>query len=129
MDFILGYSSLMAHFNTLLKDPLFILYVAAVLSDLLLGNVKAWSLHIVDSDVGLKGTLKHGGIFMFVVIMLPPLTYYLGNPSVSMSILAYLVYQYMISIIENLGQLGYKVPKVFEERLRKIEQQEVDWDK
>lgn len=126
MDFVLGYSVLIGHFNTLIKDPLFILYVATVISDIVLGNIKAWTNGDVDSHVGLKGTLKHGGIFIFVVVMLPPLTYYLNSNAVSMGILSYLVYQYLISVVENLGQLGYKVPKVFEERLRKIEKKEGD---
>ena len=120
MNFNLGYIVVWQHFETAFRDPLFILYVSGVLVDIVLGNIKAWTNGTVNSNVGVKGTLKHLGVFTFVILLLPPLTYYLGNNGVSMAVLGYLVYQYIVSIIENLGGLGYNVPRVFKDKLTQL---------
>lgn len=120
MDIYIAYSTLVTHFESAFKDPLFVLYTASVIVDIVLGNIKAWTINDVASDVGVKGTLKHLGVFTFVVLLLPPLTYYLGNNAVSLGVLSYLVYQYLVSIIENLGQLGFDVPTVFKQKLRQL---------
>lgn len=121
MEIYIAYSTLIMHFESAFKDPLFVLYTASVIVDIVLGNVRAWTTNDVASDVGVKGTLKHLGVFTFVVLLLPPLTYYLGNNAVSLGVLSYLVYQYIISIIENLGQLGFDVPTVFKQKLRQLD--------
>ena len=120
MNFNLGYVTLIQHFETAFRDPLFVLYVSGVLVDIVLGNIKAWTNGTVDSNVGVKGTLKHLGVFTFVIILLPPLSYYLGNSGVSIGVLGYLVYQYIVSIIENLGGLGFNVPTIFKDKLRQL---------
>ena len=120
MEIYVGYSTLIMHFESAFKEPLFILYTASVIFDIVLGNVKAWTINDVASDIGVKGTLKHLGVFSFVVLLLPPLSYYLGNNGVSLAVLSYLVYQYIISIVENLGQLGFDVPTVFKQKLRQL---------
>ncbi len=121
MEIYIAYSTLIMHFESAFKDPLFLLYTASVVVDIVLGNVRAWTTNDVASDVGVKGTLKHLGVFTFVILLLPPLTYYLGNNGVSLGVLSYLVYQYLVSIVENLGQLGFDVPTVFKQKLRQLD--------
>ena len=118
----LAYIELVTHFESAFREPLFILYLASAIVDVVLGNIRAWSMNDVDSHVGVRGTMKHLGVFTFVVLLLPPLAYYLGNNAVSLGILTYLVYQYLISIVENLGQLGFDVPTVFKEKLRRLDE-------
>ena len=120
MNFNLGYAMLIKHFETAFRDPLFILYVSCVLVDIVLGNIKAWTNGTVDSNVGVKGTLKHLGVFTFVIVLLPPLSYYLENSGVSIGVLGYLVYQYIVSIVENLGGLGFNVPSIFKDKLTQL---------
>ena len=119
--FYVGYGELVRHFEVLFRDPLFVLYGSSVLVDIVLGNIKAWTLNDVDSHVGVRGSLKHLGVFTFVVLLLPPLTYYLGNSGVGIGVLTYLTYQYLISIVENLGVLGFDVPNIFKEKLRRLD--------
>ena len=121
-----AYVELVQHFELLFKDPLFMLYSSAVLVDIVLGKVRAWTNNDVDSHVGVRGTLKHLGVFTFVVVLLPPLTYYLGNSAVGVGVLTYLVYQYLISIVENLGELGFNVPTIFKEKLRRLDVDDVN---
>ena len=113
-----GFVNLVAYFQFAFKQPVFWLYVASVVADIILGNARAWITDDVNSDVGIKGTVKHFAVFSFVVVLLPPLAYYLGTSAVSVAITTYLVYQYMISVVENLGMLGFKVPKVFMQSMR-----------
>ena len=124
MEFVLGYSLLIEHFESAFKDPLFILYIATVIVDIVLGNIKAWMNDDVNSKIGVQGTLKHVGVFTFVIILLPPLTYYLNNSGVAITILGYLVYQYIISIIENLGVMGFKMPDVFEKSFTQLKERD-----
>lgn len=102
------------------NNPLVLLYFASLVVDLLLGNIRAWTINDVDSSVGVKGTLKHMGLLTFVVVFLPTLTFYLQSSSVSTAVLGYLTYQYAISIIENLGLLGFKLPAILEESFRRL---------
>lgn len=115
-----GFIVIMQHFTSAFKQPLFLLYISAVIVDIVLGNVKAWKTENVQSDVGIKGTLKHFGVLTFAMLFLPSLSYYLHSNTVSLAILGYLVYQYTISIIENLGVMGYKMPAIFEKSLQQL---------
>lgn len=115
-----GFVNLVAHFQIAFKQPIFWLYVASVIVDIILGNARAWINSDVDSDAGVKGTVKHFAVFSFVVVLLPPLSYYMGTQAVSIAVTTYLVYQYIISIVENLGVLGFTVPKIFEDNLRRL---------
>ena len=121
-----GFVSLVAHFQLAFKQPVFWLYAASVVVDIILGNTRAWVTDDVNSDVGIKGTVKHFAVFSFVVVLLPPLAYYLGTSAVTVAVTTYLVYQYLISIVENLGLLGFKVPKVFVQSLRVLDNEYVD---
>ena len=120
MEIFFGYTVLIEHFEEAFKDPLFILYIATVIVDIVLGNIKAWTNDNVNSKIGVQGTLKHVGVFTFVIVLLPPLTYYLNTNAVSITVLGYLVYQYIISIIENLGSMGFKMPDVFEKSFTQL---------
>lgn len=104
----------------MLDTPLFWLYLGSLISDLILGNIQAWVNHDVDSSAGVAGSLKHFGLFAFVMIFMPTLTLYMGNEAISQTLLLYFIYQYAISIIENLALLGFNVPDFFVEKLRRL---------
>ena len=103
------------------RNPIILLYFASVITDVILGNIRAWVTHDVDSDVATKGTLKHIGIASFVVLFLPILSLYLDSSFVSVSVVSYITYQYTLSIIENLGMMGFKMPDILEKSLRRLE--------
>lgn len=109
------------------RSPIILLYFAAMATDLILGNIRAWITNDVDSDVGTKGTLKHIGIASFVVLFLPILSIYLDTSFVSVSIVGYITYQYALSIIENLGMMGFKMPDIFEKSLRRLDYEGDDY--
>lgn len=113
-------TTLLNHYHILVDKPLFWLYIVAVLVDIFTGNIKAWSLNDVDSNVGVRGTLKHMALFAFVIIFLPTLSVYMGDDTVSQTLMGYFTYQYIISIIENLGVLGFDFPEGVSKHFRRL---------
>ena len=115
LDILNFYKSLTA------EHPVILLYFASVITDIILGNIRAWMTNDVDSDIATKGTLKHIGIASFVVLFLPILSIYLDTSLVSVTVVSYITYQYSLSIIENLGMMGVSMPDVFEKSLRRLD--------
>lgn len=111
---------IIAHYQIVFDSPIFWLYVSCVIVDLVLGNIKAFRNNDIDSSVGLRGSLKHVGLGVFVVLFLPALSAFVGDSTMSNGIVAYFVYQYIISIIENLGALGFPLPDSITEKLRRL---------
>lgn len=114
------------HYQIVFDSPIFWLYVSCVIVDLVLGNVKAFRNNDIDSDVGVRGSLKHVGLAAFVILFLPTLSVYLGDSTVSNGIVVYFVYQYTISIIENLGAMGFPLPDGITEKFRRLGTDEYD---
>ena len=108
------------HYQIVFDSPIFWLYISCVIVDLVLGNIKAFRNNDIDSSVGLRGSLKHAGLAVFVVLFLPTLSAFVGDSTMSNGIVAYFVYQYIISIIENLGALGFPLPDSITEKFRRL---------
>lgn len=108
------------NYSLLLEDPLFWFYMATLVVDIITGNIKAWTTRTVDSKVGVRGTLKHFGLLAFVLLFLPNLSIYLGTRVATQGLLTYFIYQYTISIIENLGVLGFHIPDDLAKRFAQI---------
>ena len=104
----------------------FWLYMALLLTDIVTGNIKAWVTEDVDSSVGVAGSLKHLALLGMAIILLPTLNVYMETDVLSIAILNYYSYQYTISIVENLGALGWGIPPQVANRLRRLK--EVDKD-
>ena len=111
---------LYAHFQILFDKPLFWLYLAAVVVDISTGNIKGWVNDDIDSSVGIKGSIRHLALMAFVIIFLPVLTAYLGDSVLTQSIMVYFTYQYIISIIENLAELGFPLPDEITKHFRRL---------
>ena len=118
--------NIIKHYQIVFDSPIFWLYVSCVIVDLVLGNIKAFKSNDIDSDVGIKGSLKHAGLAAFVILFLPTLSVYLGDGTVSDGIVVYFVYQYVISIIENLGAIGFPLPDSITEKFRRLGTDEHD---
>lgn len=112
------------HYKIVFDSPIFWLYATAVIVDLILGNVKAFKNGDIDSNVGVRGSLKHAGLAAFVILFLPTLSVYLGDSTVSNGIVVYFVYQYVISIIENLGAMGFPLPDNITDKFRRLSDHE-----
>ena len=102
----------------------FWLYMALLLTDVVTGNIKAWVTKDVDSSVGVAGSLKHTALLGMIILLLPTLSAYMETNALAMGVLSYYSYQYAISIIENLGALGWGVPPQIALKMRRLKDKE-----
>ena len=117
---------IIAEYMNMVDSLSFWLYMALLLTDIITGNIKAWVTEDVDSSVGVAGSLKHLALLGMAIILLPTLSAYMETNALSIVILNYYSYQYTISIVENLGALGWGIPPEVANKLRRLK--EVDKD-
>ena len=98
--------------------PLQILCVAVVL-DYFSGMLKAFYLGEVSSKVGYKGLVKKVGIF-FVVIVAQIADMLLGLIIFRSAICLFFSANEMISVLENVGNMGIPIPKFLTDRLTQV---------
>ena len=117
---------ILIEYTNMLDSLSFWLYMSLLLTDIITGNIKAWVTADVDSSVGVRGSLKHLALLGMAVILLPTLNAYMETNVLSIAILNYYSYQYTISIVENLGALGWGIPPQVAKKMRRLK--EVDKD-
>lgn len=99
--------------------PLQILCVAVVL-DYFSGMLKAFYLGEVSSKVGYKGLVKKVGIF-FVVIVAQMADMLLGLIIFRSAICLFFSANEMISVLENVSNMGIPIPKFLKDRLVQVQ--------
>ena len=117
---------ILIEYTNMLDSLSFWLYMSLLLTDIITGNIKAWVTADVDSSVGVRGSLKHLALLGMAVILLPTLNAYMETNALTIVIMNYYSYQYTISIIENLGALGWGIPPEIANKMRRLK--EVDKD-
>lgn len=99
--------------------PLQILCVAVAL-DYFSGMLKAFYLGEVSSKVGYKGLIKKVGIF-FVVIVAQMADMLLGLIIFRSAICLFFSANEMISVLENVSNMGIPIPKFLKDRLVQVQ--------
>ena len=95
--------------STSKNDYIFFLLILIIL-DFLTGNAKAWKWKVSDSSVGLKGIIKHSLTFLFYFLLLAFFTY-VQMEEIGMIFVYLILFNYVLSIIENLAVMGVYIPK------------------
>lgn len=95
--------------STSRNDYIFFLLILIII-DFLTGNAKAWKWKVSDSSVGLKGIIKHSLTFLFYFILLTFFTY-VQMEEIGMIFIYLILFNYVLSIIENLAVMGVYIPK------------------
>lgn len=90
----------------MLNDTLLILYLIALITDAITGNLVALNQKRWTSKTGINGTVKHLSLLTVILLFVPTVSYVLNIDGFQHGILIYVVTQYTISIIENLDALG-----------------------
>lgn len=72
----------------------------------------------LDSSIGVQGLIKHV-IVLFLVLTIYPYLTALGFITYANSIVGFYIFNYGVSIIENLNEMGIKLPKVLNKYLKK----------
>lgn len=95
--------------STSRNDYIFFLLIL-ILIDFLTGNAKAWKWKVSDSSVGLKGIIKHSLTFLFYFLLLAFFKY-VQMEDIGMIFIYLILFNYVLSIMENLAVMGIYIPK------------------
>ena len=95
--------------STSRNDYIFFLLIL-ILIDFLTGNAKAWKWKVSDSSVGLKGIIKHSLTFLFYFLLLAFFKY-VKMEDIGMIFIYLILFNYVLSIMENLAVMGVYIPK------------------
>lgn len=111
-------------------NPWMHIFFILVITDLFTGVGKALMKKQANSTIGLNGMIRHSTIMFIVVILniyLP--IFHLEIYATGMNI--FFVLQYCGSVIENMGEIGVKLPKEFLSYFEKVKgaSDETDLDK
>lgn len=90
----------------------FIVAVVLILLDFTTGLLKSFINHNTNSSIGLKGFSKHFGVLL-VIITIISIYFFDSNLYTSFSLYTFVIYLYifyLISIIENLDEIGVPIP-------------------
>ncbi|MGG3573416.1 phage holin family protein [Bacillus gobiensis] len=111
-------------------DNLLIAFVILMTLDYLTGIAAAFYDKKVSSKSAIRGLMKKGAMFSLVIVA-TQLDIILGNEGkfVRYAILMFLIGTEGISLIENLGRLDIKVPKVLSDRFSQLKDDHVEEDK
>lgn len=103
-------------FIDLFNNPYLRLLVVVIVLDILAGTVRAIIQRALNSSIGTTGLLKH----MLILISISVLTIFaplfeLGV--IANSFIAFYIFQYGLSIVENWQAIGLPVPQWVKERM------------
>ena len=95
--------------STSRNDYIFFLLILIII-DFITGNAKAWKWKVSDSSVGLKGIIKHSLTFLFYFLLLAFFKY-VRMEDLGMIFIYLILFNYVLSIMENLAVMGVYIPK------------------
>ena len=95
------------------------IFMVSIMLDIFSGIVKAVKQKRLNSSVGLNGMLRHL-LIIFVVIVFCVYMPVLGLENYIVWVIGYFILQYVVSIIENLGEIGVPLPTNLKEIVYKL---------
>ncbi|MGG3623873.1 phage holin family protein [Bacillus gobiensis] len=103
-------------------DNLATAFIILMLLDYITGVGAAFYDKKVSSKVGTKGLIKKGGMLSLVIVA-NQVDIILGNDGqfIRYAMLMFLIATEGISLIENLGRMGVKVPKFLSDRFAQLQ--------
>lgn len=102
------------------NSPYFIGLVVLIILDFILGTFRSLMYKDLNSSVGLKGLIKHTSVFIIVVIV-NEICYVTGYSEMATAFTLFYVWEYAISIVENLAILKIPLPEWVLDRLTDLE--------
>lgn len=102
------------------NSPYFIGLVVLIVLDFILGTFRSLLAKDLNSSVGLKGLIKHSSVFIIVVIV-NEICYVTGYPEMATAFTLFYIWEYAISIVENLAILNIPLPDWVLVRLTDLE--------
>jgi len=116
---IINNGALLMEFKNLVGNVFIHIFLWVVFGDIASGIVKGIYVKDGNSTKGLLGIVKHLLVVMLVLIAYPYLKI-LELDSIAIGFVLSYIVVYLISIIENFGQIGIWVPGWIKKRLTKL---------
>lgn len=111
------------HNATHMQDnPYIDIVFVVVMFDVLTGSLKAWKTNAkrhVNSTKGLNGLAKHS-LILAMIAFLYPIISAMGLETEVNIVLTYFIYQYGVSVMENLDVLGVPFPEPIRKKFEKM---------
>ena len=116
---------LIAHYVTRMVDePVIIAFTWAVIIDIITGFAKSLMAKVTPkmtiSKKGLQGLITHACVII-IVLTLFPLASAMGFYDQITFLIGFYVIIYVVSIVENLGEMGVPIPKFVKSHLAKLQ--------
>ena len=102
------------------NSPYFIGLIVLIILDFILGTFRSLIAKDLNSSVGLRGLIKHSSVFIIVVIV-NEICYFTGYPEMATAFTLFYIWEYAISIVENLAILNIPLPEWVLVRLTDLE--------
>lgn len=96
--------------------------VTLISLDIITGILKAGVKGKIDSKIGLKGMIKHTTIIILVLLM-GVVARLINIQWVSQSFCIYYILQYVISMLENLDEMGVPFPQWLKNIFNRMEKE------
>lgn len=104
-------------FDIIFHDSLFWLLVTLIVIDFITGTIKAFILKDVHSGTGINGLLKHTVVLLIVIVM-SVVIILTGYNEFKYVVLFFYIFEYAVSITENLDRIGVPFPEKVSRSLR-----------
>lgn len=102
-----------------MHSMIFWIFISVIVIDILTGKAKALKFHVLDSSIGLNGTMKHV-IVIIIALTVSIFSRIAGVPEFSVGIGLFFIFEYLTSIIENLDVLGIPLPNFITQYFNRI---------
>ena len=93
----------------LMHSMVFWIFISVIVIDIITGKAKALKYHVLDSSIGLNGTMKHM-VVILIAVTISIFSRIAGLSEFSIGVKLFFVLDYVTSIIENLDVLGIPLP-------------------
>lgn len=106
-------------FQALVDNKFIFIYIWSVIGDIMTGFVKSLTHKSTNSTKGLNGLFKHAALMLLILTLYPVLDL-LEWDAMADTFLSFYILFYVVSIVENLGQMGIPVPAWVKRYLYKL---------
>lgn len=94
------------------------IFLGTVIIDYISGVLCAWHNKTISSKIGIKGIIKKVALFLLVVVA--NMAQMVIDIPIREVVIFYLIANETISILENIGSIGIKIPPILTDALEQI---------
>lgn len=114
-------SELVHAIHTLNDNGLFWILFGIIIADFLTGTLKAFISKDLDSSAGTLGLIKHICVIL-IVVSVSIVGYIMNNDFIAYTFITFYLFEYTLSIIENLNLMGIPFPDFVENNIRRLKE-------